>query len=334
MSGRVEAGGKKNEALPFVMKMKRPHMSRLELTFQDQTAVQVFDGEQGWKVRPFLGRNDVEPYTAAEEKAAAGWQELDGPLVDYAKKGTKVKLQGMQAVEGHKAYKLQLTLKNGEERHVWIDAKSFLERKIDGDPRKMDGRLHDVAIYYRDYKTEKGLTMPHVFETVVEGAQQSSHKMYIEHVAVNQPMENALFAKPGQALAKVSGQPSQPASGASMRWLAMWMLSACISSLAVAAAEQGLTASQIVEKNVAARGGLDAWRKIQTMVWVGHIESAHAPVPEPAVCPRCSNAPTRRASRSRRKTRFQCACMTASMAGSCGRRAAAGPSCSHTPARS
>jgi hypothetical protein len=39
-----------------------------------------------------------------------------------------------------------------------------------------------------------------------------------------------------------------------------------------------LSADQIVEKNVAARGGLDAWRKIQTMVWVGHVEGANAPV--------------------------------------------------------
>jgi hypothetical protein len=40
-----------------------------------------------------------------------------------------------------------------------------------------------------------------------------------------------------------------------------------------------LSAGQIIAKNIAARGGLDAWRKIQTMVWIGHIESAHAPVP-------------------------------------------------------
>jgi hypothetical protein len=195
LSGRLEAGGKKNQALPFVMKMKRPHMNRLEITFKEQTALQVFDGEQGWKVRPFLGRDEVEPYTAAEAKAATGWQELDGPLVDYARKGTKIKLLGMQAVEGHKAYKLRLTLKNGEERNLWIDAKSFLERKIDGDPRKMDGKLHDVAVYYRDFKSEKGLTMPHVLETVVDGA-QPSHKLYIERVMVNQQMDNALFAKP------------------------------------------------------------------------------------------------------------------------------------------
>src|SRR5712664_1455062 len=40
-----------------------------------------------------------------------------------------------------------------------------------------------------------------------------------------------------------------------------------------------LSAAEIVAKNVAARGGLDAWRKVETMVWIGHIESAHAPVP-------------------------------------------------------
>jgi hypothetical protein len=40
-----------------------------------------------------------------------------------------------------------------------------------------------------------------------------------------------------------------------------------------------LTAAQIVDRNAAARGGLDAWRKVQTMVWLGHIESAHAAAP-------------------------------------------------------
>jgi len=38
-------------------------------------------------------------------------------------------------------------------------------------------------------------------------------------------------------------------------------------------------AAEIRRENVAARGGLDAWRKVETMVWIGHIESAHAPLP-------------------------------------------------------
>ena len=40
-----------------------------------------------------------------------------------------------------------------------------------------------------------------------------------------------------------------------------------------------LSADQIVERNIAARGGLAAWRKIQTIVWTGHIETASATAP-------------------------------------------------------
>jgi hypothetical protein len=211
LSGRMEAGGKKNFALPFVMKMKRPHMSRLEISFQGKTAMQVYDGEQGWKFRPYLGRDEVEPFTQSEKRAANDWQELDGPLVDYARKGTKVALQGMETVEGHKAYKIQLTLKNGEERHVWIDASTFLERKMEGEPRMLDGKLRKVYVFYRDYKKEKGLNIPHVLETVVDTGKQP-HKMYIEHVAINESMESGLFAKPQVALTNASLPQASPKS--------------------------------------------------------------------------------------------------------------------------
>ncbi|HET6412526.1 MAG TPA: hypothetical protein VFG53_10725 [Anaeromyxobacter sp.] len=40
-----------------------------------------------------------------------------------------------------------------------------------------------------------------------------------------------------------------------------------------------LSAEEIVARNAAARGGRDGWRKVETMVWKGHIESAHARVP-------------------------------------------------------
>ena len=205
MSGQLDAGGKQDTMLPFVMALKRPHKSRLEIRFQDQTAVQVYDGTQGWKVRPFLGRDEVEPYTPAEAKSAAAWEELDGPLIDHARKGTKVELVGAQAVEGKSTYKLKLTLKNGTQRHLWVDATSFLEVRIEGDPRKMDGRMRNVVIYYRDYKSEKGLLVPRVLETAVAGVKQT-HKINIQSVALNQPLEDALFAKPQVVMAKASSQ--------------------------------------------------------------------------------------------------------------------------------
>jgi hypothetical protein len=208
IAGELDAGGKPNHALPFVLKEKRPRKSRLEIVFKDQTSVQVYDGVQGWKVRPFLNRNEVEPYTAGEAKSAAAEQDLDGPLVDYAAKGTQVALDGTEPVEGHPAYKLKLTLKNGVKRNLWIDANSFLELKIDGEPRKLDGKMHNVAVYFRDYKAEHGLTIPHVQETAVEGVKQP-YKMTISRVAVNETLDDTLFQKP-QLSALAGSGPKLP----------------------------------------------------------------------------------------------------------------------------
>jgi outer membrane lipoprotein-sorting protein len=196
MAGDIDAGGKPNHALPYILKEKRPHKSRLEIVFKDQTSTQVFDGAQGWKVRPFLNRNEVEAYTPAETKAAtAAEQDLDPPLMDHAAKGTQVKLAGTDVIEGHPAYKLLLTLKGGTKRNLWIDSGSFLELKMEGEPRKMDGKMHNVAVYFRDYKSEHGLNVPHTQETSVEGYKQT-YKMTITRVAVNEPIDDGLFQKP------------------------------------------------------------------------------------------------------------------------------------------
>ena len=195
MSGEMDAGGKQDAKLPFVMSMKRPQKSRLEIKFQEQTAVQVWDGNQGWKLRPYLNRNEVENYTAAEARSAAAATELDGPLVDFERKGTKVELAGTEVVEGRNTYKLKLTVKGGEQVHLWIDAKSFLETKIDGEPRRMDGRMRKVAIFSRDFKPVGGLQFPHTIETVVESV-KGSHKMTIQTIKINPPLDDTLFAKP------------------------------------------------------------------------------------------------------------------------------------------
>jgi len=211
MTGQLEAGGTKNTKLPFTMTLKRPRKSRIEVRFNDQTAFQVYDGAQGWKVRPFLGRNEVEPYSPAEAKAADAWAELDGPLMNYAAKGTRIDVLGMEMIESHRAYVLKLTTKDNTSRRVWIDASSFLEVKIDGDPRKLDGKMHNVAIFYRDYRKEGGLVMPHTLETAVVGA-RGTHKMFIEKVTLNSQVDDSLFAKPQIAVAKVT-HPA-PAVGA------------------------------------------------------------------------------------------------------------------------
>jgi outer membrane lipoprotein-sorting protein len=180
--------------LPFVLELARPRKSRLEIQFNGQTAVQVYDGTHGWKLRPFLNRHQVENYSAEESKAAAELADLDGPLIDYAAKGTTVALDGTETIDGQRAYKLKLTLKDKQVQHVWIDAKTFLELRMDGTPRRLDGRYHPVWVYLRDYKAFSGLLMPTVYETTVEGV-KTTEKINIDNIVVNSKLPDSRFAK-------------------------------------------------------------------------------------------------------------------------------------------
>src|ERR1700722_11176434 len=192
--------------LPFVLELSRPRKMRFELQFAGQTALQVYDGVNGWKLRPYLNRLDVEPYTADEMKAASVESELDGPLVDSAAKGTRIESDGIEKVEDRDTYKLKLTLKSSAVIHVWVDAQTFLETKIEGQPRRLDGIYHPVEIYYRDFRNVNGLEIPFVLETRVLPVTKTAmglrdtpvppEKTLIEKVVINPKFDAGLFSKP------------------------------------------------------------------------------------------------------------------------------------------
>jgi hypothetical protein len=201
--------------LPFRLEMKRPRKSRLEVDFADKTALQVYDGQNGWKLRPYLNRDDVEPFTTEEARSEETKGDLEPPLVDYAAKGSQVALEGMEQVDGHNAYKLRVTLKNGDVQHVWIDARSYLDVKVEGVPRRMDGKMRTVWIYQRDFKSVQGVMVPYLYETANEGSQRT-HKMVIEAVEVNRTLDDARFAKP-QVLVAATPPLTAPATAAPAR---------------------------------------------------------------------------------------------------------------------
>lgn len=186
---------KEQALLPFVVDLKRGRMVRLEIEFNGQTAVQVYDGAQGWKLRPFLNRHEVENFTPEELKAASAQTDLDGLLIDYAAKGSTVELEGTDQVDGHNAYNLKVTDKNGNARHVWVDAETFLETKIEGTPRRLDGKYRPVATYFRDYRSVNGLMMPYLLETAVQGV-RDTEKIQIESIVSNPKLDESEFGMP------------------------------------------------------------------------------------------------------------------------------------------
>jgi RNase P/RNase MRP subunit p29 len=193
--GRLETKHREEAQLPFTLEFKRPFKSRLELELSGQTSVQVYDGSAGWKLRPFLGRTNWDAFTPEELQQVRAEPGIDGYLIDSTAKGIKVETAGTESIEGHDAYKLKVTLKGGEVRHVWVDGQSFLDVRVEGAPRKLDGRSRKVQIYQRDFKPEQGLLIPHVLETTVQGVNKSE-KIVIDSVKVNPPIDDARFTKP------------------------------------------------------------------------------------------------------------------------------------------
>jgi outer membrane lipoprotein-sorting protein len=200
ITGKLDAGGKKDTLLPYTLQVERPNKERLAIEFAGHTGLQVFDGEHGWKLRPWLNRPDPEPFSPEELAQAKEKVGLEGALIDYAAKGSQVVLDGTEMVEGKGTYRLKLTSRDGREQRIWIDGSTFLETKIEGDRRRFDGQMRRIETYLRDYRRVEGLTIPFVSETRVERV-AGGHAMTIEKVVLNPKIDDSAFAKPASLTA-------------------------------------------------------------------------------------------------------------------------------------
>jgi hypothetical protein len=196
-AGHVEKSNGAGSSLPFVLELKRPDKTRFEIHVQNQRSVRMYDGTQGWKLRQASsGSPDLQPFTPDELNFARDAQGIDGPLMDYLAKGNDVELEGVNEVEGNKAYRLSVKLPSGASRHVWINAQTFLDIKYDREAHDPFGATGIVSVYYRNYHTVDGLQIPYLIESGGADASGATNRMVIDRVALNPPLDDGIFAKP------------------------------------------------------------------------------------------------------------------------------------------
>jgi len=182
---------------PGVMFQKRPERARLEFTIQGLTAIQAYDGSKGWQIMPFMGKKDAELMSADETKEVQEMADLDGPLVDYKAKGNTVELLGKDKIEGTDAYKLKVTLKNGDVQTQYLDADSFLEIKEET-TRTVRGTEHVVESSVGDYKEVDGIVFPFAVESSMKGSDEKQ-KITISKIELNVPVDDSVFKMPPPA---------------------------------------------------------------------------------------------------------------------------------------
>jgi outer membrane lipoprotein-sorting protein len=195
-SGHASSSAGLTQVVPFVLHEQRPNRTRFELTVQNQKAVRVFDGKNGWKLRPVDGgKPDVLPYSDEETRFAQESYAIDGPLMGAASRGGAFTLDGIETVDGHKAYRVVVNLPSGFSHRIWVDAKTYLEVRFEREFRKASGDLAVASISYRDYKAFEGLQLPTTIETIAEEG-KPANKLVIDKVLLNPPLDRRVFAKP------------------------------------------------------------------------------------------------------------------------------------------
>jgi hypothetical protein len=199
--GHVErANGKDAPRIPFVLQLKRPNLTRFELKEQFDQFTRIFDGTHGWKIRPASdGRPESRSFSPQEADFARAEFPFDGPLIDYQAKRVAAVLDGIDIVEGRKAYRLSLRLPSGAERKVWIDIKTNLEIRYDRPATNPLAPGKPVTVYYRDYTAIDGLQIPRRIETAAGGDRprgEAADTLVIDRVLINPTLDTNAFLPP------------------------------------------------------------------------------------------------------------------------------------------
>jgi hypothetical protein len=224
--GHLERGGRADGPhIPFVMQLERPNRTRFEIKEQYNQFTRIFDGSRGWKVRPGNdGQPDMKAFSKEEVNYARDEFAIDGPLLDYKAKGVTADLDGIDMLDGHKAYRLSLKLASGTARKVWVDVETNLQVRYDRPATSPFAPGAPVSLYYTGYKTVDGLKIPAGLQTSSapnRSVRETGDKLVIDRMIVNPKLDAQAFLPPptpirrgGKVLIPGNGAPSGAPPGA------------------------------------------------------------------------------------------------------------------------
>jgi len=190
--GRVSAGAGRDGLV--MREIKRPGKIRFEFTVQGVTSVFASDGQRGWKVNPLEGEMTRQPLPEEVLVDAREQADIDGPLVDWKSKGSRIEVVGRETVGGHDAYKLKVTLKSGGVLTAYVEVKSANLVRTDA-TRLVRGKRVVIQTTLGDYRKTEGILFPHLVEVRAAGRPQLV-RIVVDKVEVNPTLSDARFTPP------------------------------------------------------------------------------------------------------------------------------------------
>lgn len=191
MSGRIGQGS-------FTAQLGRvamaPNLVREMFTVQGMTQIQAYDGSAGWQISPFEGRKDPELLGEDDLRDLVEDADFYGPLVNYQAKDNRIEYLGHDTVDGDDAYKLKVTLANGDILTYYLDPDTCLEIRIEK-LQFIRGSVRESVTSLGSYKQVAGVYFPFSIEA---GSKQNPDgaKITIDKMEANVPVNASEFKMP------------------------------------------------------------------------------------------------------------------------------------------
>src|SRR4051812_32984181 len=197
-SGMGRRGG--SIEMAWAQVQKRPASFRSEVTRQGLTAVQAWNGKEGWKLSPFRGRREPERVSQDDARALAQDADVEGHLISWREKGSKVEYLGVEDVDGTPAHKLRVALRDGDLQYVFLDPDAFLEIRIVNE-RRVRGSEQVTEADLGAYGQVAGVWIPTSINQGRKGAPRTAH-FIVEKAEANVEIEDRLFVYPQGTIAR------------------------------------------------------------------------------------------------------------------------------------
>lgn len=176
-------------SLDITIIQKRPNKYRMDVHFEEGRITQAYDGQNGWSLNPFISKDTVG-ISGMELDQLRESALFDGLLFNADELGYEISLIGEERIATRPSYIILLKKPNGDRIRFYIDQKDFLIRRTEAS-LYFDGLNYRVSSEFSNFKEVEGMQLPFLIKN---HNGQLATRMIIDHVRVNEPLEDELFS--------------------------------------------------------------------------------------------------------------------------------------------
>ncbi len=162
MKGSVTANGME---IPVSIVNEDNKAMRMDYELMGTQNYMIVTTGEGWMYFPVQGQTQPEALPADQVKEMQDQLDLEGELVGYAEKGSKVEFVGKEDMEGAEVFKVKLIKKDGKEKTLFFDVANYYLLK-ETQMVNAEGKEVEATNTFSNFKKLKeGITVPMTVES-------------------------------------------------------------------------------------------------------------------------------------------------------------------------